>query len=111
MSTIDSPGPALPTAWARELSCVPFGRPSVSLYSQGNCNECGRTHASNVLCRKSFQGSRGMPTTGGTGFLERATGIEPVSEAWEALNKTLKEIELAALSFPSDSLNWKLDGN
>jgi len=38
-------------------------------------------------------------------------GIEPTSEAWEALNKTLKAIDLAALSFPSDSLNWKLDGN
>jgi len=38
-------------------------------------------------------------------------GIEPTSEAWEALNKTLKAIDLAALSFPSDGLNWKLDGN
>jgi hypothetical protein len=27
------------------------------------------------------------------------------------LNKTLKAVELAALSFPSDSLNWKLNGN
>jgi len=44
-------------------------------------------------------------------FLERATGIEPVFKAWEARNKTLKAIYLAALSFPSDSLNWKLDGN
>jgi hypothetical protein len=33
------------------------------------------------------------------------------SEGWEALNKTLKAIDLAALSFPSDGLNWKLDGN
>jgi hypothetical protein len=33
------------------------------------------------------------------------------AEAWEALNKTLKAIDLAALSFPSDGLNWKLDGN
>jgi hypothetical protein len=38
-------------------------------------------------------------------------GIEPTSEAWEALNKTLKAIDLAALSFWSDSLNWKPDGN
>jgi len=38
-------------------------------------------------------------------------GIEPTSEAWEALNKALKAIELAALSFPSDGHNWKLDGN
>jgi hypothetical protein len=38
-------------------------------------------------------------------------GIEPTSEAWEALSKTLKAIELPALSFPSDGLNWKLDGN
>jgi hypothetical protein len=33
------------------------------------------------------------------------------TEAWEARNKTLKAIDLAALSFPSDGLNWKLDGN
>jgi len=38
-------------------------------------------------------------------------GIEPTSEAWEALGKTLKAIDLEALSFPSDGLNWKLDGN
>jgi len=43
--------------------------------------------------------------------LERATGIEPVSEAWEALSKTLKAIDLAALAFPQDGLSWKLDGN
>jgi hypothetical protein len=46
-----------------------------------------------------------------TGFMERAMGIEPTSEAWEALSKTLKAIDLAALSFSRDSLNWKLDGN
>jgi hypothetical protein len=38
-------------------------------------------------------------------------GIEPTSEAWEARNKTLKAIDLAALSFPNRSLSWKLDGN
>jgi hypothetical protein len=43
--------------------------------------------------------------------MERAMGIDPTSEAWEALNKTLKAIELAALTFPNDGLNWKLDGN
>jgi hypothetical protein len=43
--------------------------------------------------------------------MERAMGIEPTSEAWEALNKTLKAIDLAALNFPSDHLSWKLDGN
>jgi hypothetical protein len=31
-------------------------------------------------------------------------GIEPTSEAWEALDKTLKAIDLAALSFPSASI-------
>ena len=46
-----------------------------------------------------------------SGFMERAMGIEPTSEAWEALYKTLKAIDLAALSFPSDDLNWKLGGN
>jgi hypothetical protein len=37
-------------------------------------------------------------------------GIEPTSEAWEALNITLKAIDLAALSFLNDGLNWR-DGN
>ncbi len=32
-------------------------------------------------------------------------GIEPTSEAWEALNKTLKAIELAAFSFLGISLS------
>jgi hypothetical protein len=36
--------------------------------------------------------------------MERAMGIEPTSEAWEARNKTLKVIDLAALSFLSDGL-------
>jgi len=43
--------------------------------------------------------------------MERAMGIEPTSEAWEAFDKTLKAIDLAALSFPSDDLTWKLGGN
>jgi hypothetical protein len=43
--------------------------------------------------------------------MERAMGIEPTSEAWEALNKTLKAIDLAALSIPHDGLNWKPIGN
>ena len=34
-----------------------------------------------------------------------------LEEAWEALNKTLKATDLAALSFPTDDLNRKLDGN
>jgi len=38
-------------------------------------------------------------------------GIEPTSEAWEALNKTLKAIDLAALSVRKKGSNWKLDGN
>jgi hypothetical protein len=46
-----------------------------------------------------------------SGFMERAMGIEPTSEAWEALYKTLKAIDLAALSSSGDGLNWKLDGN
>src|SRR5215472_1723575 len=44
-------------------------------------------------------------------LMERAMGIEPTSEAWEALNKTLKAIGLAALSFLRACLSWKLDGN
>ena len=31
-------------------------------------------------------------------------GIEPTSEAWEALSKTLNAIDLAALSFASDGI-------
>ena len=44
-------------------------------------------------------------------FLERATGIEPVSKTWEARNKTLKALELAAVSVWEESFNWKLNGN
>jgi hypothetical protein len=38
-------------------------------------------------------------------------GIEPTSEAWEALYKSLKAIDLAALSFSISGLSWKLVGN
>ena len=38
-------------------------------------------------------------------------GIEPTSEAWEALNKTLKAIDLATLSMLDEGLNWKPNGN
>jgi len=34
-------------------------------------------------------------------------GIEPTSEAWEALNKTLKAIELAALNCSQEALIGK----
>jgi len=44
-------------------------------------------------------------------FLERATGIEPVSKTWEARNKTLKALELAAVSVWEESFNRKLNGN
>jgi hypothetical protein len=37
-------------------------------------------------------------------------GIEPTSEAWEAKNKNLKTLELAALSRSRKTLNWKMDG-
>jgi len=36
--------------------------------------------------------------------VERAMGIEPTSEAWEASNKNLKALELAALSVSDDGL-------
>jgi len=42
--------------------------------------------------------------------LERAMGIEPTSEAWAALNKNLKTLELAALSGFAVALNWKMNG-
>jgi hypothetical protein len=38
-------------------------------------------------------------------------GIEPTSEAWEACNKTLKALELAAVSIWEESFNRKLNGN
>jgi hypothetical protein len=38
-------------------------------------------------------------------------GIEPTSEAWEARNKTLKAIDLAALSYTEKGFSWKRDGN
>jgi hypothetical protein len=41
----------------------------------------------------------------------RAMGIEQTPEAWKALNKTLKAIDLAALSVWKKGSNWKLNGN
>jgi hypothetical protein len=37
-------------------------------------------------------------------------GIEPTSEAWEARNKNLKTLELAALSRLAKLLSWKMNG-
>ena len=45
-----------------------------------------------------FGGGKPVNSTASTGFMERAMGIEPTSEAWEASNKNLKTLELAALS-------------
>jgi hypothetical protein len=42
--------------------------------------------------------------------VERATGIEPVSKAWEARNKNLETFALAALRNFKDRLNWKMNG-
>jgi hypothetical protein len=64
-----------------------------------------------ALWEGHFRQWKPVKPTASTGFMERAMGIEPTSEAWEALNKTLKAIELAALSFLRDGLNWKPDGN
>ena len=49
-------------------------------------------------------------STESSGFMERAMGIEPTSEAWEARNKNLKTLELAALSRFEEPLSWKIDG-
>jgi hypothetical protein len=58
-----------------------------------------------------FSEVSGVRTTESSSFMERAMGIEPTSEAWEALYKTLKAIDLAALNFFEKRLSWKLDGN
>jgi hypothetical protein len=43
--------------------------------------------------------------------MERAMGIEPTSEAWEACNITQKHAGLAAFSQFSERLNWKIMEN
>ena len=43
-------------------------------------------------------------------ILERAMGIEPTSEAWEARGKNLKTLESAAIKAFFSSLKWKIDG-
>ena len=45
-----------------------------------------------------FQAPSRVRVVESSGFMERAMGIEPTSEAWEASNKNLKALELAALS-------------
>jgi hypothetical protein len=47
-----------------------------------------------------ISGLSGVRTIESSLFMERAMGIEPTSEAGEALDKTLEAIDLAALSFP-----------
>jgi len=42
--------------------------------------------------------------------MERAMGIEPTSEAWEARNKNLETLELAAFSTFRTFFNWKMHG-
>jgi hypothetical protein len=41
---------------------------------------------------------------------EPAMESQPVSEAWEARNKNLKTLELAALSRFEEALSWRIDG-
>jgi len=41
--------------------------------------------------------------------MERAMGIEPTPEAWEARNKNLETLELAAFSTFRTSFNWKVN--
>ena len=48
--------------------------------------------------------------TASAAVMERAMGIEPTSEAWEASNKNLKTLELAALSDFGMLLKWKIAG-
>jgi hypothetical protein len=43
--------------------------------------------------------------------MERAMGIEPTSEAWEACNITQKHAGLAAFLQFSERLNWKIMEN
>jgi len=43
--------------------------------------------------------------------MERAMGIEPTSEAWEAYDITQKHAGLAAFLRFSDRLNWKIMEN
>jgi hypothetical protein len=63
-----------------------------------------RVFMGNFGCRKPVN------STASTGFMERAMGIEPTSEAWEASNKTLKTLVLAALSRFGCALSWKMIG-
>jgi hypothetical protein len=49
--------------------------------------------------------------TESSGFMERAMGIEPTSEAWEAYDITQKHAGLAAFSQFSERLNWKIMEN
>jgi hypothetical protein len=44
------------------------------------------------------------------GILERAMGIEPTSDTWEANTKNLKALELAARSVSGPGFNWKTNG-
>jgi hypothetical protein len=59
-----------------------------------------------------FQKVTGIKAIESSGILERAMGIEPTSEAWEARNITLKAIDLRHLAPRVRALvgNWKESG-
>ena len=87
----------------------------VSLPTRGNLGTTGKAleHPWNktLVFRGVFQCLPEVKAIESLAFLERAMGIEPTSEAWEALDKTMKAIDLVALSFLGHGLSWKLDGN
>jgi len=58
-----------------------------------------------------FEVWKPVKPTASTGFMERAMGIEPTSEAWEACNLTQKNAGLAAFLRFSERLNWKIMEN
>src|SRR5215831_19417518 len=64
------------------------------------------TVESGLKTLRSSQSGKPVKPTASTGFLERAMGIEPTSEAWEAYLKARKTPKLAAFLRFSVSLKW-----
>src|SRR5260370_42011786 len=81
-----------------EVRVLPRPKPFRRGYFASNCVQ-------NDGLRGDFRSGKPVKPTASSGFLERAMRIEPTSEAWEAGSKTLKAIDLAALSFPNHRLN------
>ena len=90
------------TSTYRQVRTIPNDRP-IGFTVQPPSKTC--------LFSGEFRQLSRVRSTGPSEFMQRAMGIEPTSEAWEARNITQKHAGLAAFSRVLVPLNWKIMEN